>query len=87
MTTEKLEDIKGLSDVNHKTDNTMTTEKLDDIKGLSDVNHETDRYPQAFLICEIDCFDVSIYTSASFFFLFFCTSRALQCVIDYASQN
>jgi hypothetical protein len=39
MTTEKLEDIIGLSDVNHRTDNTMTTEKLEDIKGLSDVNH------------------------------------------------
>jgi hypothetical protein len=42
MTTEKLEDIKGLSDLNHKTDNTMTTEKLEDIIGLSDVNHRTD---------------------------------------------
>jgi hypothetical protein len=41
MTTEKLEDIIGLSDVNHRTDNTMTTEKLEDIKGLSDVNHKT----------------------------------------------
>jgi hypothetical protein len=42
MTTEKLEDIKGLSDINHRTDNTITTEKLEDIKGLSDINHRTD---------------------------------------------
>jgi hypothetical protein len=37
MTTENLEDIIGLSDVYHKTDNTMTTEKLEDIKELINI--------------------------------------------------